>query len=292
MIVNELKHGQLCNRLFYIAHLIGCSVETGHTVIDYSLDEYSKYFKGTHKQSIFSYPKQYEILTHYTFRKYSLPLFVFVKNKLSKNSNFILDHNKPEYQNSTEKYFERIKKSNFLICSDWVNTEFLALEKYKSEIKAIFEPKEEYLKRIDLTINEAKKSSDLLIGIHMRRGDYKEFTGGRYYYSDADYYTLMKAMEGIFATKRITFYLCSNEPINKSNFSDFKIQLGNNHIIEDLYCLAKCDYIVGPPSTYSGWASYYGDVPLLSVTKIDTSKLSIKLDDFRICNDRLSWFSH
>ena len=31
--------------------------------------------------------------------------------------------------------------------------------------------------------------------------------------------------------------------------------------LEDLYTLAACDLIVGPRSTYSGWASLYGDVP-------------------------------
>ena len=30
----------------------------------------------------------------------------------------------------------------------------------------------------------------------------------------------------------------------------------------DLYALSRCDYIIGPPSTFSQWASYYGHVPL------------------------------
>ena len=32
--------------------------------------------------------------------------------------------------------------------------------------------------------------------------------------------------------------------------------------IEDLYALSICDYILGPPSTFSMWASFYGGVPL------------------------------
>ena len=31
--------------------------------------------------------------------------------------------------------------------------------------------------------------------------------------------------------------------------------------IGDLYSLAACDYIIGPPSTYTQWASFYGQVP-------------------------------
>jgi len=33
-------------------------------------------------------------------------------------------------------------------------------------------------------------------------------------------------------------------------------------MVEDLYALAECDYIIGPPSTYTLWASFYGDTPL------------------------------
>jgi len=29
-----------------------------------------------------------------------------------------------------------------------------------------------------------------------------------------------------------------------------------------IFSFAKCDYIVGPPSTFTSWASFYGDVPV------------------------------
>ena len=32
--------------------------------------------------------------------------------------------------------------------------------------------------------------------------------------------------------------------------------------VGDLYALARCDYIFGPVSTFSQWASFYGDKPL------------------------------
>jgi hypothetical protein len=36
-----------------------------------------------------------------------------------------------------------------------------------------------------------------------------------------------------------------------------------------MYALASCDYIVGPPSTFSLWASFYGQVPLCFLQKPD-----------------------
>lgn len=289
MIINDVKHGQLGNRLFYLAHLIACSIETGHTIIDYSLDEYGMYFKGTYKQSVFSYPKQYKFLSHYMFRKISLAILTFLKKKLGKSSKFILNHNQKEYQTSAQTYFNTLKKSKILISNTWVDTEFLNLGKYKAEIKVVFEPKEEHLKQVKYIIGTARRSCEILVGVHIRRGDYREYMNGRYFFDDESYCTLMKAIEGVFATKKITFFLCSNEEINKENFAAFNILTGNKHVIEDLYCLAKCDYITGPPSTYSAWASFYGDVPLFSVKELNRNIVEINIDNFIICNDRLSW---
>ena len=75
------------------------------------------------------------------------------------------------------------------------------------------------------------------------------------------------------------YLLCSDEPINIGNFQGLPIKTGNNHLIEDLYSLAACDYIMGPPSTYSMWASFYGQTPRVEI--IDGNQ-SLSLDDFQI----------
>jgi hypothetical protein len=33
--------------------------------------------------------------------------------------------------------------------------------------------------------------------------------------------------------------------------------------VGDLYALAQCDYITGPPTTDTQWASFYGNHPML-----------------------------
>ena len=47
--------------------------------------------------------------------------------------------------------------------------------------------------------------------------------------------------------------------MDEEAFPSFDVVLGNGQIVEDMYAFAACDYIVGPPSTYTGWASFYGD---------------------------------
>jgi hypothetical protein len=50
-----------------------------------------------------------------------------------------------------------------------------------------------------------------------------------------------------------------------------------------MYALASCDYIVGPPSTFSLWASFYGQVPLCFLQKPD---------EFLALANFVDYFSH
>ena len=52
------------------------------------------------------------------------------------------------------------------------------------------------------------------------------------------------------------------------------VRAASRHFITDLYCMASCDGIIGPPSTFSQWASFYGKVPLSFIfTKDDVIQL-------------------
>lgn len=61
------------------------------------------------------------------------------------------------------------------------------------------------------------------------------------------------------------FLLCSNEPQDAEAFAGFPVTFGTGELVEDLYALAGCDFLLGPPSTFTIWASFYGTVPLCHV---------------------------
>ena len=65
-----------------------------------------------------------------------------------------------------------------------------------------------------------------------------------------------------FKDPNILFFISSNEKIQ---FSDkyHTFCLNDGGAIDDLYGLSICDYIVGPPSTFSQFASFLGQKPLL-----------------------------
>lgn len=81
------------------------------------------------------------------------------------------------------------------------------------------------------------------------------------------------------SNQKVRFLLCSNEKILTKPFEkeNLDICFSTNHFLEDMYSLAACDYILGVPSSYSMWASFYGKTPLRI---LDKKGMKISLKDF------------
>ncbi|MBP5722772.1 MAG: hypothetical protein J6X18_04245 [Bacteroidales bacterium] len=80
--------------------------------------------------------------------------------------------------------------------------------------------------------------------------------------------------------KECVFLMFSNEDLNDS-FDSFNVIYSKEQWYVDQYIMSLCDYIIGPPSSFSGWASYMGDVPLYQIR--DTKHL-LSLEDFKVFN--------
>jgi len=64
------------------------------------------------------------------------------------------------------------------------------------------------------------------------------------------------------------FFIASNEKISKEMTSDLEYFSNiDGSAPEDLYALSKCDYILGPPSTFSYWAGFMV-INLLNILRI------------------------
>ena len=80
----------------------------------------------------------------------------------------------------------------------------------------------------------------------------------------------MNGLAEQFPARKVAFLICSDEPRNEQEFPGLSVEFGARSPLEDLYALAKCDYIFGPVSTFSQWASFYGNKPLFSLYDSDT----------------------
>jgi hypothetical protein len=65
-----------------------------------------------------------------------------------------------------------------------------------------------------------------------------------------------------FPGHKVAFLVCSDEPRHEQEFPGLAVGFGPDSPVGDLYALAQCDCIFGPISTFSQWASFYGNKPL------------------------------
>ena len=150
-------------------------------------------------------------------------------------------------------------------------------------IKELYKPNKEIVNDVELAINKYREQGYFIVGVHIRRGDYKTWEGGKYYFEHEEYAKHMDSIVKLFNDKKVCFAISTNEKYDKNVFNRFTIcELHNTTAIHDLYTLCKCDCIIGPLSTFSRWASFYGNVPLCF---IDRNMQISKKEDFSIIRD-------
>ena len=153
------------------------------------------------------------------------------------------------------------------------------------ELKRIFRPKNEIMQKAEAMVAGLRQDSDLVVGVHIRRGDYATWNNGRFFYELEDYRQFMLRVQECYKDKRMSFFISSNEEFSLNIFEGCHCQRFGKEpsgAILDLYTLSLCDRIIGPFSSYSRWASFIGEVPLCFI-KQKNQQLSDQ--DFSIVTD-------
>jgi len=141
-----------------------------------------------------------------------------------------------------------------IVVSGWHVRFYDLFLKYRDEICDLFEIDKQYTEPVKKKMMEADGNDNILrLGVHIRRGDYAKWEYGKYYYSDEVYANHINR----FAT------------LHKDD---------NIHVYapEDLFMLSECNYLIGPPSTFSLVAAMYKDIPLY---RMDTSDAELMTPD-------------
>ena len=237
--------GQTCNRLWtYVASVAQCIAERKKMMIifyDWTIEDFPS-------------------LLHAEFIYYPLwqPWFLKLPKGWGwyKHLTWKVTHNK-----TWEKIFK------FFGCTKgWqTRTDTRYLAQTLPELKRIFRPKDEIMNKAERLIGEMKQKSDIVVGVHIRRGDYATWNDGRFFYELEEYHQFMLRIKQLYKNKKVSFFISSNEDFSLDIFTDCECRRFGKEpsgAILDLYTLSLCDRIIGPFSTYSRWASFIGEVPL------------------------------
>ncbi|HEY5792208.1 MAG TPA: hypothetical protein VIS74_02855 [Chthoniobacterales bacterium] len=173
------------------------------------------------------------------------------------------------YDLNGPEFMSALRQSRCLLVQGWKFRDDAHLKTQHGVIRDYFTPRSAIRARVREIIERARAGVDVLIGVHVRQGDYRAWQGGRFYFDTPLYAAWMRAAAALFPGARVGFLICSNAAQDPAAFAGLRVSFGSGVVVEDLYALAECDRLMGPPSTFSLWASYYGRVPLHMLTRAD-----------------------
>ena len=261
LIINNAEGG-LCNQLTLLAHALANIYKSEGTIIHPFISEYLQYL-----------PNLRVVNSQINIREYKYNGFAFSK--------FIsLVMQKKKFRLLLLKLFALLPWDFQII--NWDYKDYKLLEIYKLSILENLQFTQETIGEGNDIIRAMRENMKgvCLVGVHMRRGDYKRWSNGKYYYNDAEYIKIIQRCKSIFDGSS-HFILFSDEPISNSFLDLGKITIVRNNLTVDLTVMSLCNYLIGPPSTFSGWASFLGSVPIHFVEDVGRQ---FKKDDFNVCS--------
>ena len=280
------KPGQLGNRLFFFSYVISLAIKLGGRVANPGFAEFALAFAATQADAFCRWPPRHSVLrarwladalfeiVEFGFRaarKLRLPIpgvkLIGIHQALT-----------AEHGIQNEPFLESLRGARIVFICGWIDLEKIQFE-HPERIRAFFVPAESHRAAVGRLVDGARRECEVLVGIHIRQGDYADFEGGRFYFSTAAYVKKMRHMSALFPEKKVGFIVCSNSPQSIADPLLPTVFSGPGHPVEDLYALAACDYIIGPPSTFSRWASFYGKIPLWDMCDEDSLP---KIEEFEI----------
>ena len=270
MIVVARNYGQLGNRLFLYAHMIGAACEHGTSVANPCFAEYAHLFPSTHDDLWCRFPKvKTDASSPSLARRKRLSKVVYLGTRVLSTVglrqypySIVRLRKLAECDLNGAEFVSLIEKGRPILAQGWMFRSQELLERHADTIRDHFQILPEHQQNVQQTIQRVRREADIVVGVHIRHGDYATFLDGKYFYAVKEYAEVMRRIAAELSHARVAFLVCSNADIAADDFAGLNVHYGPGHLVEDMYSFAQCDLLVGPPSTYTKWASFYGDVPL------------------------------
>ena len=283
---------QMCNNLLQYAYVYAWGREHGRKVISMR----------------FSYKYQYFHICHTNLTGFGWYLFAKYMAALH-----LLPTASFKHADCDREALERkMLRHRHIVVSGW-NVRFYDLFlKYRSEIVELFRIDECYTQPVREKMNvndnvegqrpkakgqrllpqslrpvplDLRPKSQISLGVHIRRGDYATWQDGRYFFNDKVYASYINRFAAMHPDQTVDVFLSTNDArVTAEHYQALCPKVRIHHLKgsapEDLFMLSECDYLIGPPSTFSLVAAMYRDIPLYRMDSADAD--SMTADGFRL----------
>lgn len=245
--------GRMCNNILQYAHLYAWGREHHRATLSMRFAYKYRYFHicDTPHHSMVWY-----LMGKYGAKLHLLPVVTF-----------------PLHEGDTTQQEQALLRHRHCVAEGWGVRFYDLFLKYKQEIIRLFAFHDDVEATVARRMRDAEGAASsgtgavIRLGVHIRRGDYATWQGGRYLYTDEQYLSIIRQAVALNTDRRVMVYICGNDPqLNRQLYVD---ALGAENVCfpdgnpgEDLCLLSHCDALIGAPSTFTLVASMYRDTPL------------------------------
>jgi hypothetical protein len=268
-LILKRDYGQLGNRLHTHANALAFAIEHNLNFLNLSFTESAKDFSRQNYTTQDRYLPQASILG----RLLSSSKIVSLLQRLSLSDRLlrklggrikVIERNDDETLEEKDLFYE-LKSSasvRIFLLRAWDLNCPQALEKHAPQIRELLAPNSKTKKLVSDLLGSIPPHT-ILVGLHIRRADYSKWLGGKHYHSWEQYGEWLNQIHDILLRQghKPSYLLCSDESPPSDIFAPLPILVGQRSPMTDLYALASCKLVLGPPSSFGSWASFYGEVP-------------------------------
>lgn len=278
IIILENNGGRLANQLWQFASVRAYCLENGFECENYSFFRYQHYFnfkiKNRFVYLVFFRPVVW--LGSYRVSKLLYKAYVGIKKifclVVYSSDRVMLLPPSPPATPGDAQVVEAIlasSKNKKWYFSGWLFRNSVGMKKYYAKLNELFRPKEECWAKICGYVDALRSNHKMVIGVHIRRGDYKVWQNGNYLYNDQEVRTMLLDFlkKQNYKAEDVCFMMCSDEQIDLHKYEGLSRVLGPGGEVGDLFALSRTDLIIGSHSTYGWWAAYYGSVPFIEFSR-------------------------
>ena len=294
VLVVGFRTGRLGNRLILFANVIGFAAEHGYRVINVAFHTYAHLFENTRRDIYCRYPVArrrsafdvvpgvapvirktrffYQLTRCASVGNFHWPVFGKRVVTLREVSPQTIGLDSPGVQ-------AQMADARIVFIHGWRIRAPESVRRHAPVIRDYFRPIAEYERASREAVERLRQRADVVIGIHIRLGDFWKWMGGQFYFPVSRYVAWMHELIAQFPGRRAGFLICSDETRHENEFPGLTVGFGPGSQMGDLHALARCDWILGPLSTFSMWASFYGNKPLLllrdSAARVELSQFQV-----------------
>lgn len=251
---------QMCNNLLQYAHVYAWGREHGRKVISMRFSYKYRFFHICHTDLTgFGW---------YLLAKYAAAL------KLLPTASF-------KYRDCDREALEqKMLRHRNIVVSGWFVRYYDLFLKYRQEIVELFTLDEAVTAPVKAKMQAAEQGQkNLRLGVHIRRGDYAQWRNGQYFYDDEVYARHINRFAELHPEEELHVYLSTNDgSVSEARYQEFCPKVHIHHLHgsgpEDLFMLSECDWLIGPPSTFSLVAAMYRDIPLYRMDTADAQEMT------------------